>query len=113
MMMVMMLFQYRYTAEEYQAIQNALRQKLGPEYISTRQAGGGQKARRLISYLLLYPSLHSMMFLFQFCSLSKYFLSVCRYVTLRVTRSSVWLMKCLATMAGLTQFLNKMLVRTI
>ncbi|XP_026991958.1 DNA repair protein RAD52 homolog isoform X2 [Tachysurus fulvidraco] len=35
--------QYRYTAEEYQAIQNALRQKLGPEYISTRQAGGGQK----------------------------------------------------------------------
>ncbi|KAI5617601.1 DNA repair protein RAD52-like isoform X1 [Silurus asotus] len=38
--------QYRYTAGEYQAIQNALRQKLGPEYISTRQAGGGQKARK-------------------------------------------------------------------
>uniref|UniRef100_W5NK64 DNA repair protein RAD52 homolog n=1 Tax=Lepisosteus oculatus TaxID=7918 RepID=W5NK64_LEPOC len=35
--------QYQYTAEEYQAVQNALRQKLGPEYISTRQAGGGQK----------------------------------------------------------------------
>ncbi|XP_072520245.1 DNA repair protein RAD52 homolog isoform X2 [Salminus brasiliensis] len=35
--------QYKYTAEEYQAIQNALRQRLGPEYISTRQAGGGQK----------------------------------------------------------------------
>ncbi|XP_026058465.1 DNA repair protein RAD52 homolog isoform X2 [Carassius auratus] len=35
--------QYAYTAEEYQAVQNALRQKLGPEYISTRQAGGGQK----------------------------------------------------------------------
>ncbi|XP_053487125.1 DNA repair protein RAD52 homolog isoform X1 [Ictalurus furcatus] len=35
--------QYHYTAEEYQAIQNALQQKLGPEYISTRQAGGGQK----------------------------------------------------------------------
>uniref|UniRef100_A0A3P8S4W6 DNA repair protein RAD52 homolog n=1 Tax=Amphiprion percula TaxID=161767 RepID=A0A3P8S4W6_AMPPE len=32
-----------YTAEEYQAVQNALRQKLGPEYISTRVAGGGQK----------------------------------------------------------------------
>ncbi|XP_058623381.1 DNA repair protein RAD52 homolog isoform X2 [Onychostoma macrolepis] len=35
--------QHTYTAEEYQAVQNALRQKLGPEYISTRQAGGGQK----------------------------------------------------------------------
>ncbi|XP_039626020.1 DNA repair protein RAD52 homolog isoform X1 [Polypterus senegalus] len=35
--------QYKYTAEEYQAVQNALKQKLGPEYISTRQAGGGQK----------------------------------------------------------------------
>ncbi|XP_023404766.1 DNA repair protein RAD52 homolog isoform X1 [Loxodonta africana] len=35
--------QCRYTAEEYQAIQNALRQRLGPEYISSRMAGGGQK----------------------------------------------------------------------
>ncbi|OXB59778.1 hypothetical protein ASZ78_012090 [Callipepla squamata] len=35
--------QYQYTANEYQAIQHALRQKLGPEYISSRQAGGGQK----------------------------------------------------------------------
>ncbi|KAG9272389.1 hypothetical protein AMEX_G13381 [Astyanax mexicanus] len=35
--------QFKYTAEEYQAIQKALGQKLGPEYISTRQAGGGQK----------------------------------------------------------------------
>ncbi|KAI7811954.1 DNA repair protein RAD52 homolog isoform X1 [Triplophysa rosa] len=35
--------QNAYTAEEYQAVQNALRQRLGPEYISTRQAGGGQK----------------------------------------------------------------------
>uniref|UniRef100_A0A9L0S769 DNA repair protein RAD52 homolog n=1 Tax=Equus caballus TaxID=9796 RepID=A0A9L0S769_HORSE len=34
---------YQYTAEEYQAIQNALRQRLGPEYISSRMAGGGQK----------------------------------------------------------------------
>ncbi|KAG9339112.1 hypothetical protein JZ751_024143 [Albula glossodonta] len=34
---------YQYTAEEYQAVQNALRQNLGPEYISTRMAGGGQK----------------------------------------------------------------------
>ncbi|XP_060891123.1 DNA repair protein RAD52 homolog [Labrus mixtus] len=32
-----------YTAEEYQAVHNALQQKLGPEYISTRMAGGGQK----------------------------------------------------------------------
>uniref|UniRef100_A0A3P9LKG3 DNA repair protein RAD52 homolog n=1 Tax=Oryzias latipes TaxID=8090 RepID=A0A3P9LKG3_ORYLA len=35
--------QCTYTAEEYQAVHNALRQKLGPEYISTRMAGGGQK----------------------------------------------------------------------
>ncbi|XP_007896705.2 DNA repair protein RAD52 homolog isoform X1 [Callorhinchus milii] len=35
--------QHQYTAEEYQAIQNALRQRLGPEYISQRPAGGGQK----------------------------------------------------------------------
>uniref|UniRef100_A0A8C4ZQ49 RAD52 homolog, DNA repair protein n=1 Tax=Gadus morhua TaxID=8049 RepID=A0A8C4ZQ49_GADMO len=34
---------YKFTAEEYLAVQNALRQKLGPEYISTRMAGGGQK----------------------------------------------------------------------
>uniref|UniRef100_A0A8D0GVP6 DNA repair protein RAD52 homolog n=1 Tax=Sphenodon punctatus TaxID=8508 RepID=A0A8D0GVP6_SPHPU len=34
---------YQYTADEYQAIQAALRQRLGPEYISSRQAGGGQK----------------------------------------------------------------------
>ncbi|KAM4734945.1 DNA repair protein RAD52 homolog [Anableps anableps] len=35
--------QCTYTAEEYQAVQNALQQRLGPEYISTRMAGGGQK----------------------------------------------------------------------
>ncbi|XP_038636135.1 DNA repair protein RAD52 homolog isoform X1 [Scyliorhinus canicula] len=35
--------QYQYTAEEYQAIQNALQRRLGPEYISQRPAGGGQK----------------------------------------------------------------------
>ncbi|XP_045151891.1 DNA repair protein RAD52 homolog isoform X2 [Echinops telfairi] len=35
--------QCQYTAEEYRAIQNALRQRLGPEYISSRMAGGGQK----------------------------------------------------------------------
>lgn len=32
-----------YTAEEHEAVHRALRQKLGPEYISTRVAGGGQK----------------------------------------------------------------------
>ncbi|XP_060046317.1 DNA repair protein RAD52 homolog isoform X2 [Erinaceus europaeus] len=32
-----------YTADEHQAIQRALRQRLGPEYISSRMAGGGQK----------------------------------------------------------------------
>ncbi|CAJ1056921.1 DNA repair protein RAD52 homolog [Xyrichtys novacula] len=35
--------QCAYTAEEYQAVHNALQQRLGPEYISTRVAGGGQK----------------------------------------------------------------------
>ncbi|XP_048405602.2 DNA repair protein RAD52 homolog isoform X3 [Stegostoma tigrinum] len=35
--------QYQYTADEYQAIQNALQRRLGPEYISQRPAGGGQK----------------------------------------------------------------------
>ncbi|XP_008062007.1 DNA repair protein RAD52 homolog isoform X1 [Carlito syrichta] len=35
--------QCQYTAEEYQTIQSALRQRLGPEYISSRMAGGGQK----------------------------------------------------------------------
>uniref|UniRef100_A0A3Q2DVC6 DNA repair protein RAD52 homolog n=1 Tax=Cyprinodon variegatus TaxID=28743 RepID=A0A3Q2DVC6_CYPVA len=35
--------QCTYTAEEYQAVQKALQQRLGPEYISTRMAGGGQK----------------------------------------------------------------------
>eukprot|EP00064_Thunnus_orientalis_P014402 superscaffoldBa00002493_g14446 len=36
--------QCTYTAEEYQAVHSALRQRLGPEYISTRVAGGGQRA---------------------------------------------------------------------
>ncbi|XP_062990978.1 DNA repair protein RAD52 homolog isoform X2 [Elgaria multicarinata webbii] len=35
--------QCQYTADEYEAVQAALRQRLGPEYISSRQAGGGQK----------------------------------------------------------------------
>ncbi|XP_042268632.1 DNA repair protein RAD52 homolog [Thunnus maccoyii] len=35
--------QCTYTAEEYQAVHSALRQRLGPEYISTRVAGGGQR----------------------------------------------------------------------
>ncbi|XP_039766645.1 DNA repair protein RAD52 homolog isoform X3 [Ornithorhynchus anatinus] len=35
--------QYQYTAAEYQAIQEALRRRLGPEYINSRQAANGQK----------------------------------------------------------------------
>ncbi|XP_054476800.1 DNA repair protein RAD52 homolog [Anoplopoma fimbria] len=35
--------QCTYTAEEHEAVHRALRQKLGPEYISSRMAGGGQK----------------------------------------------------------------------
>ncbi|XP_061780267.1 DNA repair protein RAD52 homolog [Nerophis lumbriciformis] len=35
--------QCSYTAEEQQAVHHALRQKLGPEFISSRMAAGGQK----------------------------------------------------------------------
>ncbi|KAK7896186.1 hypothetical protein WMY93_021511 [Mugilogobius chulae] len=35
--------QCTYTAEEFQAVHDALRRKLGPEYISSRMAGGGQR----------------------------------------------------------------------
>ncbi|KAL4604969.1 hypothetical protein GN956_G25396, partial [Arapaima gigas] len=34
---------FQYSAEEHRAVQEALRRNLGPEYISTRAAGGGQK----------------------------------------------------------------------
>lgn len=46
--------QCTYTADEYQAVQNALRQKLGPEYISTRVAGGGQRASLCLSLCLCF-----------------------------------------------------------
>ncbi|ESO06134.1 hypothetical protein HELRODRAFT_64872 [Helobdella robusta] len=36
-------FQTEFTNEEHAAIQEALRQKLGPEFISQRPGGGGQK----------------------------------------------------------------------
>lgn len=42
--------QCQFAAEEYQAIQNALRQRLGPEYISSRLAGGGQKVRGFVCW---------------------------------------------------------------
>ncbi|NWT20114.1 RAD52 protein, partial [Vireo altiloquus] len=35
--------QYQFTAGEYRAIQHALRQRLGPDYLSSRQAGAGHK----------------------------------------------------------------------
>uniref|UniRef100_A0A8C9ATH9 DNA repair protein RAD52 homolog n=1 Tax=Prolemur simus TaxID=1328070 RepID=A0A8C9ATH9_PROSS len=35
--------QRQYTAEEYRAIQSALRRRLGPEFVSSRVAAGGQK----------------------------------------------------------------------
>ncbi|CAL1592115.1 unnamed protein product [Knipowitschia caucasica] len=35
--------QCTYSAEEYQAVHHALRRKLGPEFISSRVAGGGQR----------------------------------------------------------------------
>ena len=39
------LYQTNFTPEEHEAIQNALNQKLGPEYISQRAGAGGQKVR--------------------------------------------------------------------
>ena len=38
-----MWFQEEFTDEEHSAIQTALRQKLGPEFISQRQGPGGLK----------------------------------------------------------------------
>lgn len=38
-----MWFQIEYSPEEQDAIQNALRQKLGPEFISQRAGAGGQR----------------------------------------------------------------------
>jgi len=38
-------FQANFTPDEHEAIQNALNQKLGPEYISQRAGAGGQKVR--------------------------------------------------------------------
>lgn len=49
--------QYAYTAEEYHAVQNALKQRLGPEYISTRMAGGGQKVS--LSVYLMHWTIRS------------------------------------------------------
>lgn len=37
------LFQCQFSSEEEEAINSALRQKLGPEYISLRSGAGGQK----------------------------------------------------------------------
>ena len=39
------MYQVQYTAEEQAAVQAALEQKLGPEYISQRAGAGGQKVR--------------------------------------------------------------------
>lgn len=44
-LLVFVFMKCQYTADEYQAVQAALRQRLGPEYISSRQAGGGQKVQ--------------------------------------------------------------------
>jgi len=40
------LWQVDFTAEEHNAIQSALRQHLGPSFISQRVGAGGQKVRR-------------------------------------------------------------------
>ena len=38
-----MMFQVSYSEEEHAAIQRALRQRLGPQFISQRSGAGGQK----------------------------------------------------------------------
>lgn len=40
---VMFFLQCQFSSEEEEAINNALRKKLGPEYISLRSGAGGQK----------------------------------------------------------------------
>ena len=42
---ILIYFQANFTPDEHEAIQNALNQKLGPEYISQRAGAGGQKVR--------------------------------------------------------------------
>lgn len=49
------VWQYQYTASEYRAIQHALRQRLGPDYISSRQAGGGQKVGANMMFTSILP----------------------------------------------------------
>lgn len=38
----------QFTPEEHDAVQKALRQKLGPEFISQRSGPGGQKVKRAL-----------------------------------------------------------------
>lgn len=109
--------QYAYTAEEYQAVQSALKQRLGPEYISTRVAGGGQKVRRCAQMPPMQsvsqsdgrtdgvtrvtgPRLHP-------CSEPR-----CRSAMLKGTAWSAWPMRCLDTTAGPTPSPSRMLVRS-
>lgn len=43
-----LLLQTEFTAEEHQCIQAALRQRLGPEFISQRSGAGAQKVRSFV-----------------------------------------------------------------
>lgn len=95
-------WQCTYTAEEYQAVHNALRQRLGPEYISTRLAGGGQRVCAIFFTLQLF--MFSLLFN-KIKSLSN------RCATSRGIASSAWQMKCLGTTGGLTPSLSRTLVR--
>jgi len=47
------LSQVEFTLEEHAAIQAALKQRLGPEFISQRPGGGGQKVGFFISHMWL------------------------------------------------------------
>ena len=50
-----------FTPEEQAAVQSALQERLGPEYISQRSGAGGQKVKfvRVIMVRLLYSVSHS------------------------------------------------------
>lgn len=102
--------QYAYTAEEYQAVQNALKQRLGPEYISTRMAGGGQKVSW--SVYLMHWTIRS-----KECKepLSVHPVSIpgltsSRFATLKGIVWWAWPTRCLDTTAGPTPSLSRTLV---
>lgn len=99
--------QYAYTAEEYQAVQNALKQRLGPEYISTRMAGGGQKVRLCVDLTIRNKTVEAV----SVNPVSIPGLTSSRFAMLKGIVWSAWPTRCLDTTAGPTPSLSRTLVR--